>query len=67
MKKSIWWAMRCVFWYWWDYGVPLISRGSTAWWHGFNLRSNYNEDDALADEDNSPREAVEIDVSYWEE
>lgn len=66
--KSLWWALQCVFWYRWDHGVPLFTRYIvSAWWHGFYLRTVYNTDASLLDEEDTPREAVANDVSYWEE
>ena len=69
-KLSYWWAMQASFWYWRDYGLSLLPDPRywcTAWWHGFYLRDCLNSDDAMTlDDIGSAREAVAIDVSYWE-
>lgn len=69
-KKSILWALKAVFWYWWDHGLPLVAITrwwNTAWYYGFHIRACYNDDPLLLDDEGTAREAVEIDVSYWEE
>lgn len=72
-RKSIWWAIRAAFWYRWDYGIPLFfckGYGWSAWFHAFTLRATYNSEPQLSDEtcqQETPREAVANDVSYWEE
>lgn len=70
-KLSVLWALQATFWFWWDYSLPLMPMprySSTAWWHGFYLRTCLNEDPALTDDDiGTAREAVAVDVSYWEE
>lgn len=68
VEKSIWWGLCASFWYWWDFGVPLFFARDTAFWHGFHLRSVYNTEyvndpDILND---TARDAVSTDVSYWE-
>jgi len=70
-KLSIWWAICASFWYWADHQLPLLpfpGHFSTCWWQGFYLGEWLNGDAALTNEDiGTAREAVDVEVSYWEE